>query len=186
MSLVRDGIKSVCVFCASSDRVDQKYKDTAFAFGGFLAAQDLRLVYGGAQSGLMGAVADGALAGGGEVVGVMPEVLSGRERTHKGLGGLIVTKDMHERQQKMSVLADVFVVLPGGTGTLAEFFEVLTWKQIGLHQKPIVVCNAFGFWSPLFSMMNTCLKQGFLHENPETLYHVFDNINAVQNFFFSE
>ena len=183
MSSVNRDIQSVCVFCASSDAVDQKYKDLAFTLGGFLAAQKLRLVYGGAQGGLMGAAADGALAGGGEVFGVMPEILSDRERAHKNLTQLYVTKDMHERQQKMAELADAFVILPGGTGTLAEFFEILTWKQIGVHKKPIVFCNAFGFWNPLISMLDSCLQQQFLHENPKTLFEICDNMKDVQNFF---
>ena len=186
MALVNSDVQSVCVFCASSDAVDQKYKDLATELGELIAGQGLRLVYGGAQGGLMGAAADAALAAGGEVYGVMPEILSNRERAHKNLTKLTITKDMHERQQTMTDLADAFVILPGGTGTLAEFFEILTWKQIGLHQKPIILVNMFGCWEPLLGMINTCLKQGFLHENPETLFSICDNIEDVQAFFSSE
>lgn len=170
------------MFCASSSAVDQKYMDLAAALGGLIAARGLRLVYGGAQSGLMGAAADSALAAGGEVTGVMPEILSGRERAHKTLTTLHITKDMHERQQKMADLSDAFIVLPGGTGTLAEFFEILTWKQIGVHGKPIAVLNAYNFWTPLLDMLSHCGTEGFLHQNPEDFFTVCDDLEAIRTF----
>ncbi len=186
MGSVSSAVQSVCVFCASSDAAPQKYKDLAASLGTLIAERGLRLVYGGAQSGLMGAAANSALAAGGEVIGVMPEILSGRERAHKNLTKLTITKDMHERQQTMASLADAFVILPGGMGTLAEFFEILTWKQIGLHQKPIILVNMFGFWDPLLATINSCLKDGFLHENPETLFSICDNMEDVQGVFSAE
>ena len=176
-------IESVCVFCASSDVIPQKYKDVASWLGEFCAGQGLRIVYGGAQDGLMGTLADAALAKDGCVVGVMPEILSGRERAHTGLSELHITKDMHERQQKMSDLADAFLILPGGMGTLAEFFEILTWKHIGIHDKPIVLLNIEGYWNPLLNMIDQSMEQGFSNKNASDLFEIYDQIEDVQNFF---
>lgn len=186
MSLKTDHAGSLCVFCASSSNIDQKYKDLAAAVGQVAGENGLRVVYGGAQGGLMGIMADSAMAAGAEVIGVMPEILSGQERAHKGLSTLHITKDMHERQQKMAELADMFLVLPGGMGTLAEFFEILTWKAIGIHQKPIMVLNEDGFWDHLREMLAHCQNQGFLHHDPATLFMVFNKIEEFQSFLASK
>lgn len=166
--------KSVCVYCASSSAVDQNYKDIAFSLGTACAEQGLRIVYGGGHVGLMGILADAALAAGGDVTGVIPQALKDKEVAHKGLSALHVTAGMQERQAKMAELCDAFIVLPGGLGTLAEFFEVVTWKQLGWHDKPIVILNACGFYDDLFAMMARAYDGGFLREHPDTLFQVFN------------
>lgn len=182
MSVQNNAVQALCVFCASSDRVDEKYKKLAEELGQFCAHAQIRLVYGGAQEGLMGAAATAALERGGDVIGVMPEILSSRERAHQNLTELHVTADMHQRQQKMADLADVFVILPGGLGTLAEFFEIVTWKQIGLHQKPVLLLNAFGFWDSLLQGLDQAREEGFLYDDPGALFKIFDNLNDIKGF----
>ena len=179
-------LKSLCVFCASSSEVHQKYIDLAADLGTMLAQAHICLVYGGAQGGLMGAAANAALAAGGEVIGVIPEVLFGQERAHQGLTKLYITRDMHERQQKMAALADGFVVLPGGLGTLAEFFEVLTWKYIGLHDKPIILVNIDGFWDSLIETMGNCQQQGFLNGDFLDLVRICNDLHTIRTFFVFE
>ncbi|MCB9982959.1 MAG: TIGR00730 family Rossman fold protein [Rhodospirillales bacterium] len=182
-------LKSLCVFCASSSEVHHKYMDLAAQLGQELACSGIRLVYGGVQGGLMGAAADAALAAGGEVVGVIPEVLLPQERAHKGLTKLYVTPDMHSRQQKMAKLADGFIILPGGIGTLAEFFEILTWKHIGLHRKPIILINYQGFWDSLIALLNQSENERFLYAKLTDLLVIWesvDNIKEIQTFFASE
>ena len=174
-------IHSLCIFCASSNNVDPKYKELAADMGAFVARSGITLVYGGAQGGLMGAAADAALSESGNVIGVMPEILSGQERAHKNLSVLHITKDMHERQKKMADLSDAFLILPGGTGTLAEFFEILTWKQIGVHDKPIILCNAFGFWDSLLETLQHCLKEGFLHHDPQNIVTICCDAMSVKS-----
>ncbi len=175
--------RSVCVFCASSDRVEARYKTLAADMGAMAAAEGWHVVYGGAQGGLMGAAADAAVDAGGKVTGVMPKSLVSMERAHQGLTMLYHTKDMHERQQMMAALSQGFVILPGGLGTLAEFFEILTWKQIGLHDKPIALVNAYGYWDPLLELMRHAQEQNFLHQRTQDLYHVFENIEELRTFF---
>ncbi len=134
----------------------------AFRLGEYLAGQGIGLVYGGARVGLMGAVADGALAAGGEVTGVIPHFLRTKEIAHEGLTRLILVNSMHERKTKMNELSDGVVALPGGFGTLEEFFEMLTWAQLGLHRKPIGLLNTEGFYDPLLTMMQVMVDKGFL------------------------
>lgn len=138
-------IKNICVFCGSSTIVDGKYLRAARDVGVMLAQNGYGVVYGGGNIGLMGAAADAALEAGGKVIGVIPKFLRDKEVAHKGLTELHLTETMHERQVGMAERSDAFVVLPGGLGTLAEFFEVLTWKQLGLHDKPIMLVNDFGY-----------------------------------------
>ncbi len=152
----------VCVFCGASPGVLPIYRTAAHAFGVFLAEQQVELVYGGAAVGLMGAVADGVLAGGGHVIGVIPKALTGREVAHRGLPDLRVVDSMHERKALMAELSDGFVALPGGIGTLEELFEVWTWSQLGLHQKPCALLDVHGFYAGLASFMDHVVAQGFL------------------------
>lgn len=152
----------VCVFCGASPGVLPIYRTAAHAFGALLAAQQVELVYGGAAIGLMGAVADGVLAGGGHVIGVIPRALTGREVAHGGLPDLRVVESMHERKALMADLSDGFVALPGGIGTLEELFEVWTWSQLGLHQKPCALLDVQGFYAGLASFMDHVVAQGFL------------------------
>ena len=137
-------VGNLCVFCGSSTAVARGYLDLAAQAGALIARCGMGLVYGGSRIGLMGAMADAALAEGGRVVGVIPRFLKTKEVAHTGLSELHMTETMHERQVGMAERADAFLVLPGGYGTLAEFFEVLTWKQLGLHDKPIAVLNGSG------------------------------------------
>lgn len=157
-------MKGVCVFCGSSKGVDPAYEDAARTLGETVARRDLTLVYGGGHVGLMGVVADAALGVGGEVVGVMPRALVEREISHEGLTELHVVGSMHERKALMSELSDGFIALPGGTGTLEEFFEVLTWAQLGEHRKPCGLLNASGYYDPLLALFEHMVEKGFLSE----------------------
>ncbi len=162
-------ITSVCVYCGSSNGVDSKYFQVAAELGRFLAQKGCRIIYGGGSTGLMGALADAALNAGGEVIGILPEHFYTPELAHTGLTRLEVVPDMHTRKARMAQLADAFIALPGGLGTWEELFEVLTWAQIGLHQKPIGVLNAFGFYDPLLRFIAHARSEGFLYKEHEEL-----------------
>jgi len=155
-------VKSVCVFCGSHPGDDPAYEEAARALGETLAEAGIELVYGGGHVGLMGSVADAALAAGGEVTGVIPKALVDREIAHTGLTRLHVVGSMHERKAMMSELSEGFVALPGGTGTLEEFFEVLTWAQLGEHGKPCGLLNVAGYYDPLLAVFDHMVNKGFL------------------------
>ncbi len=155
-------MKSIAVFCGSSPGYDGQFMELASALGQHLAGAGIALIYGGASVGLMGAVADGALARGGRVVGVLPEFLNSKEIAHAGLTELIKVGSMHERKLKMHELSDGIIALPGGYGTLEEYFEMLAWAQLGLHPKPIALLNAAGFYDGLLTQADTMLAAGFL------------------------
>jgi uncharacterized protein (TIGR00730 family) len=157
-------VRSVCAFCGSSPGTEPAYEETARALGRTLAKRGLTLVYGGGRVGLMGVVADAALGAGGVVVGVIPKALLEREIAHTRLTDLRVVDSMHERKAMMSDLSEGFVALPGGTGTLEEFFEVLTWAQLGEHRKPCGLLNAEGYYDPLLSVFDHMVAKGFLSE----------------------
>jgi len=155
-------MNSICVFCGSSPGNDPAYAEAAQRLGGILAESDTTLVYGGGHVGLMGVVADAALEAGGEVIGVMPRSLVDREIGHKGLTKLHVVGSMHERKALMSELSDGFIALPGGNGTLEEFFEVLTWAQLGEHGKPCGLLNVAGYYDPLLKVFDQMVEKNFL------------------------
>ena len=155
-------MRYVCVFCGSRAGTRPAYLEAARAVGEALAARDLGLVYGGSRVGLMGAVADAALAAGGEVVGVIPEFLRAKEIAHGGLTRLHVVGSMHERKALMADLADAFVALPGGYGTLEELLEILTLAQLGLHRKPVALLNVEGYYDPLLALFDQAMREGFL------------------------
>ena len=155
-------ISNVAVFCASADGVDPLYRAQAEEFGRAVAGRGLGLIYGGAKVGLMQAVADAALAAGGKVIGVIPEVLVDLEVAHQGLTELHVTSTMHTRKALMGERADAFVILPGGFGTFEELFEVLAWQTLKLHQKPILLLNTLGFYDPMLAFLDSCVDQGML------------------------
>lgn len=155
-------IASVCVFCGSSPGGDPAYRAAAEAMGREIAGRGQRLVYGGAKVGLMGAVADAALAAGGEVVGVLPHALSDKEIAHTGLTRLEIVASMHERKARMAELSDGFVALPGGAGTLEEIFEIWTWGQLGFHAKPAGFLNSRGYYDALRSFVDHAVGQAFL------------------------
>lgn len=155
-------IGSLCVFCGSSVGSKPGFVDAAVALGKTLAEHRIRLVYGGGRVGLMGAIADATLAAGGEAVGVIPQHLVDREVAHQGLTELRVVHSMHERKALMAELSDGFVALPGGLGTLEEFFEVWTWGQLGLHRKPYGLLNVNGFYDPLIQFIDDLVVQRFV------------------------
>ncbi|MCC2546798.1 TIGR00730 family Rossman fold protein [Hymenobacter sp. BT175] len=157
-------MKSVAVYCGANGGADEIYGQQARAMGRTLAERGITLVYGGGRAGLMGAVADGALAYGGQVIGVIPDFLADRELAHRGLTELHIVKSMHERKLKMSELAEGFVALPGGYGTLEELFEMLTWGQLGLHKKPIGVLNVKGFYNHLLALLDSMAAEGLLRQ----------------------
>ena len=165
-------MNSVCVFCGSSAGARPAYGAAARETGAEIARRGLTLVYGGGRVGLMGAVADAALAEGGEVVGVMPRALVEGEISHTGLTKLHVVGSMHERKMLMNDLSDGFVALPGGYGTLEEFFEVLSWAQLGIHAKPCALLDAEGFWGPLASLLDHTVAEGFVHPDYRSLVPV--------------
>ena len=163
-------LKSICVFCGSSEGNDLEVGKTAMELGAYMARNNIGLVYGAAKIGVMGQVAQAALDNAGKVIGVIPEFLKLKEVVHLGLTELIVNKNMHERKMKMQEISDGFITLPGGVGTLEELFEIITWSQLGLHQKPIGLLNVNGFYDDLLSLLETMVKRGFLKmENYELL-----------------
>ena len=155
-------IKSICVFCGSSPGASPAYAAASAALGRTLGRRGLRLVYGGGNRGLMGVLATEAKRGGAEVIGVIPERLHELVE-HPELSRLVVTKDMHERKAVMAELSDAFIALPGGTGTLEELFEALTWRQIGYHAKPVGLLDVAFFWEPLMSFLRHAADEGFIH-----------------------
>jgi uncharacterized protein (TIGR00730 family) len=157
-------VRRVCVFCGASSGRLPAYAVAARTLGAALAARGLGLVYGGGRVGLMGAVADGALAAGGEVIGVIPQELVDRELAHRGLTELRVVGSLHERKALMAELSDAFVALPGGFGTLDELLEQLTWSQLGLHAKPIGLLDVDGYWRPLVELARHATGEGFVRE----------------------
>jgi uncharacterized protein (TIGR00730 family) len=153
---------SVCVFCGSSPGADPAFADAASTLGRLVAERGLGLVYGGAHVGTMGVLADAALAAGGEVHGVITRALEGKEIAHQGLTSLTVVETMHERKAAMADRAEGFVMLPGGFGTLDEFFEAVTWTQLGIHQKPAGVLDVLGYFDPLRALLETAVAQRFV------------------------
>jgi uncharacterized protein (TIGR00730 family) len=171
--------RSVCVFCASSDGVDPIFLEAARALGQTIAKRGWQLVYGGAHVGLMGAMADAAMAAGGSVTGVIPRALVEREIAFRGLTELIETGSMHERKAEMARRADAFLVLPGGLGTLDEMCEMLTWSLLGIHQKPIVLVNTGGYWDAFLGMLDAAVNAGFLRSAHRTLPLVAPDANTA-------
>ncbi len=172
-------MRTVCVYCGSNAGARPVYAKRAAALGTRLAQQGLTLVYGGGNVGLMGIVADAVLAGGGEVIGVIPEQLVGWEVAHRGVTRLEVVANMHERKARMFDLSDGFVALPGGFGTLDEMFEMLTWRQLGLGDKPCAFLDVDGFYTPLVAMMDRMVEERFLHaDQRRDLWHG-DDIDAL-------
>lgn len=151
----------LCVYCGSSQGTDPRYRAAAAELGAGLAARGIELVYGGGRNGLMGVAADAVLAGNGRVTGVIPVHLEHREAAHSGIGELVVVADMHQRKSVMAERADAFAVLPGGIGTLDEAVEILSWRQLGLHEKPIFVVDIAGYWSPLAALFEHIVAAQF-------------------------
>ena len=172
-------IKTVCVYCGSGPGTNPRFVETAIAFGKTLAEDGIRLVYGGGSVGLMGAVAKSVLDHGGAVTGIIPEFLTARENALKRVQELIVTPDMHERKEAMFARADGFAVLPGGPGTLDETFEILTWRQLGLHDKPIVIVDLDGYWRPLFALVDNLIRRGYARASFRDFFTVVKLVEDV-------
>lgn len=172
-------LRRVAVYCASNDGARPEYLACARAVGTMMAARGLTVVYGGGRVGLMGALADAALAAGGEVIGVMPHALVQREVAHYGLTALRVVESMHERKAMIAEMADAFITLPGGLGTLEEFFETWTWAQLGVHHKPMGLFDVAGYWTPLLALLDHVEAEGFLRGNPREWLVVSDEASSM-------
>jgi uncharacterized protein (TIGR00730 family) len=171
--------KSLCVFCGSQYGSDRRFRAAAARLGELAAGAGLKLIYGGGRVGLMGAVADAAMAAGGEVVGLIPARLLEREVGHRAITELIVARDMFDRKDQMIARADGFVVLPGGLGTLDELLEVVTLRQLGYHGKPIVLVNVAGYWDPLIALVDRVVEYGFAAPGVRALYRAVDSVDQV-------
>jgi uncharacterized protein (TIGR00730 family) len=167
-------MKTICVYCGSSDRVAPVYLEAAYQMGKAIARRGLELWYGAGSTGLMGSVANGVLQSGGQVVGVIPELFNTPQLAHMGLTRLEVVESMHARKQRLALAADGFAALPGGFGTFEEFFEILTWAQIGLHSKPIALLNTAEYFQPLLEMIENARKQGFIYNEHQSLFSSAD------------
>ncbi len=172
-------IRSICVYCGSAAGNDPLFTESARDFGARMAASGVGLVYGGGNVGLMGTVAKAVLDGGGDVTGIIPEFLKKKERVLGDVHNLIVTEDMHQRKQLMFEKADAFVALPGGVGTLEELIEMLTWAQLGRHQKPVLIANIAGFWKPLLVLLAHMRESGFIRTGFEVHTLVAEKIADI-------
>lgn len=172
-------MRNVCVFCGSSAGTGDRYAGVAARVGATLAGAGLGVVFGGGGTGMMGALADGALAAGGRVIGIIPRALEQREVAHRGLTELRVVRTMHERKQAMAEAADAFVMLPGGFGTFEEFCEVVTWSQLGMHRKPCVLVNALGYFDPMIAMFERGFSEGFIRADYRGIVAVADGADGL-------
>ena len=175
-------LRSVAVYCGSSPVKNPAIEAEIRAFGREIAARGVRLIYGGSSLGLMGALADETLAAGGKVTGVIPKALEGRESAHRGVTELRVVDSMHAREQLIFDLADAFVAFPGGFGTMEEIIEMITWKQMGIHGKPIVIANIGGYFAPLLQQFDAAIQLKFARREDRILYGVAENTKAILTF----
>jgi uncharacterized protein (TIGR00730 family) len=175
-------LKSVCVYCSSSANPEAAVEKEIRAFGRELATRGVRLIYGGASKGLMGAIADEVLSAGGKVTGIIPKALEGRESAHRGLTELKVVGSMHEREQLMFDLSDAFVAFPGGFGTMEEVIEMITWKQMGIHGKPIVIGNIGGYFDPLLAQFERAVQKKYARTEDRILFAVAATTQAILTF----
>lgn len=165
-------IASVCVYSASSTKIDPVYFDTAYELGTLLGQQHIRLINGAGNMGLMSAVSDAALAAGGEVTGVIPRFMVEQGWHHTGLTRLVEVESMHERKKMMADLSDAVIALPGGCGTLEELLEIITWKQLGLYLNPVVILNVKGYFDPLLAMLQRAVEENFMRTQHGSIWHV--------------
>jgi uncharacterized protein (TIGR00730 family) len=181
MNQVNAQKRRVAVYCGSANGSDPAYIAEATALGGAIASAGLGMVYGGANIGLMGAVADAALDAGAEVIGILPEILAGKEIAHAGLTSFEMVSTMHLRKARMTDLADAFLILPGGFGTLDELMEVVTWAQLGMHSKPCILINTAGFWNSFLDFINSTVTAGFVKpENRRLLLVASTTSDAIE------
>jgi len=172
-------IRAVCVFCGSSGAVGASYREAASELGKHLAAVGIEIVFGGVRIGLMGLLADAALAGGGRVTGIIPARLRDAELAHQGVTELVIVEGMHERKRLMAERADAFAILPGGIGTLDETFEILSWKQLGLHDKPVFLVDIDGYWASLRALLDAIVEGGFASPKTRDLLQVVPTIGTL-------
>lgn len=172
-------IKSVCVYCGASPGASETFINIARELGRELAERGVRLVYGGGGIGLMGAVADATIAGGGEVLGIIPQHLERAELGHRGLTELKIVDTMHTRKRMMFDQSDAFVILPGGMGTLDETFEIITWRQLGMHDKPIILINHEGYWDPFLGLVDHVIDKGFARPAARQLFSVVAGVGRL-------
>ena len=172
-------ITSLCIYCGSSSRGHPSHHTAARRMGEILAEERIRLIYGGGSVGVMGMLADAVSNGGGEVIGIIPEFLDQLEVGRRDCTELIVTDSMHSRKQRMAELADGFVILPGGLGTLDELFEIMTWRQLGLHDKPIVVVNVDGYWASLTSLLDDIVEENYARPEHRDLLRIVETVDDV-------
>ena len=172
-------MRRICVFCGSSVGSDPRYRDAAAEVGRRLASDGVGVVFGGGSIGLMGVLADAALAAGGEVVGVIPHALAARELAHREVPDMRVVPSMHARKALMAQLSDAFIALPGGLGTFEELLEIATWGQLGIHHKPVGVLNVAGYYAPLITLLDHAMKEGFVSEENRRLIVVEDSPPAL-------
>lgn len=172
-------LASLCVFCGANTGTRPVYRQNAAALGHAIAANGTELVYGGGRVGMMGAVSDAAIQGGGKVTGVIPQFLVDKELAHPGASEMIVVPDMHTRKRIMFERSEAFCVLPGGVGTLEETFEVVTWRQLHRHNKPIILLNTDGYWSHLVALLDRIIEEGFMHKGNNALVTVVDRPEDV-------
>lgn len=169
----------ICVYCASSTKINPVYFEAARHLGEIIAKAGMQLVYGGGSNGLMGTIADSVLASGGKVTGVIPHFMCEQEWSHLGLSELIKTDTMHERKEKMAMMSDAAVALPGGCGTLEELLEVITWKQLGIFTKPIIIVNINGYYDSLIEMLHRAVEESFMRDIHRNIWTVVNNAEDV-------
>jgi len=172
-------IRSLCVYCGSSGAVEAQYREAASELGAALARAGIGLVYGGGRVGLMGLLADAVLAARGRVTGIIPSHLRDAEVAHRGVSELVVVDSMHERKRLMAERADAFAILPGGIGTLDEMFEIVSWKQLQLHDKPVLLVDIGGYWAPLRALLDHIIDTGFASAQTRGLLQVVPSVSAL-------
>lgn len=172
-------MKKICVFTGASNGNHPSYVENAYKIGQMIASLNMGLVYGGGKMGLMGRVADGVIQAGGHVTGIIPRFLDNVEISHDEVTKLHILDTMHERKEMMYEVSDAFIVLPGGLGTLDEAMEIATWRQLGLHQKPVIIANLNGYWSHLLAQLQHIIDTGFMHHSQNTHFEQIDNLEAL-------
>ena len=172
-------MKKLCVFTGAATGSDPRFADAAHRLGQILASRNLGLVYGGGKSGLMGKIADAVIAADGHATGIIPKFLDNVEIAHRGLNDLHVIDTMHERKNMMYEIADGFIIMPGGLGTLDETMEIITWRQLGLHRKPIIIANLHGYWDQMLLLFQNIIDEGFMHHGHTGHFDHVDDMDAL-------
>ena len=175
----KERIKSICVYCGSRLGLSNEYTDNAKILGKKIAYNNLKLVYGGGNIGLMGILAESCKQNGGQILGVIPYNLTKKEQGKQNISSYIITEDMHERKKVMYMNSDMIIALPGGIGTLEELFEMLTWKQLGFHKKPIYLLNILDYWDSLLDLLDIMIKKGFLEKESNNYFKVCETVDEI-------